>query len=97
MDVYDKTKDPNWLASINEAVRENRKINNPQLTEKNHIDMTDFLGHVLDYYKDGDVTKARAVESLAHVITALDKNNYGEVVNWFEQGRKLILRDVESE
>jgi len=53
--------------------------------------MDAFLGHVLEDFKSGTITKDEAVSSLAHVIAAIDIGNYGEVVTWFEQGRKLIV------
>lgn len=61
-----------------------------KLTDRDHVNMDAFLGHVLDDYKAGGITKAQAVSGLAHVITAIDIGNYGEAVNWFEQGRKFI-------
>ena len=65
----------------------------PQLTEKDHRNMDIFLGSVLDYYKSGRVDKNVAVSTLAHVMAALDVDNYGEVINWLEQGRKFILEE----
>lgn len=61
-----------------------------KLTSRDHINMEAFLGHVLDDYKDGVINKAAAIRGLAHVIAALDLDNYGEVRSWFEQGRKFI-------
>lgn len=49
-----------------------------------------FLGHVLEDFKAGAITKDQAVGGLAHVMAALDLGNYGEATNWFEQGRKFI-------
>lgn len=62
----------------------------PVLTNKDHDNMDAFLGHVLDDYKAGVLDKTKAVEGLAHVMGALDLDNYDEVRVWFEQGRKLI-------
>lgn len=62
----------------------------PNLTERDHKNMDAFLGHVLDDYKAGEITKDEAIGALAHVMAALDKGNTGEAVNWFEQGRKFI-------
>jgi len=61
-----------------------------ELTTRDHKNMDAFLGHVLDDYKAGEITKEQAVGGLAHVIAALDVDNYGEVRSWFEQGRKFI-------
>lgn len=58
-----------------------------ELTSSDHENMDAFLGHVLDAYKAGQVTKERAVGSLAHVMAALDKGNYDEARSWFRQGR----------
>ena len=52
--------------------------------------MDAFLGQVLDDYKAGEITKAQAVGALAHVMAALDLDNYDEARSWFEQGRKFI-------
>lgn len=62
----------------------------PTLTERDHQNMDAFLGHVLDDYKSGEITKDEAIGGLAHVMAALDRDNYGEARNWFEQGRKFI-------
>lgn len=61
-----------------------------KLSDQDHKNMDAFLGHVLDDYKSGEITKSEAVSGLAHVIAAIDIGNHGEAVNWFEQGRKLI-------
>ena len=60
------------------------------LTNRDHTNMDAFLGHVLEDFKAGDITKEEAVGGLAHVIAAVDIGNYGEAVTWLEQGRKLI-------
>lgn len=60
------------------------------LTTKDHKNMDAFLGHVLEDFKDGEITKEEAIGALAHVMTALDIGNTAEAVNWFEQGRKFI-------
>lgn len=62
----------------------------PTLTSRDHKNMDAFLGHVLEDFKAGVITKEEAVGGLAHVIAAIDIGNYGEAVNWFEQGRKLV-------
>jgi hypothetical protein len=62
----------------------------PTLTNSDHTNMDAFLGHVLEDFKAGKITKEQAVGGLAHVIAAIDQGNYGEAVNWFEQGRKFI-------
>jgi len=62
----------------------------PTLTTRDHKNMDAFLGHVLEDFKSGDISKDEAIGALAHVIAAIDIGNYGEATNWFEQGRKLI-------
>lgn len=59
-----------------------------ELNDRDHENMDAFLGHVLDAFKAGTITKERAVGLIAHPITALDTRNYDEVRSWFEQGRK---------
>ncbi len=63
---------------------------NPTLTKRDHTNMDAFLGHVLEDFKAGQITKEEAVGGLAHVIAAIDIGNYDEAVTWLEQGRKLI-------
>ncbi|WP_339145250.1 hypothetical protein [Pseudoalteromonas galatheae] len=65
----------------------------PVLTNKNHADMDDFLGEVLERHKAGDLDKGQAVGILAHVMAALAQDNYSEAIEWFEQGRKFIQQD----
>lgn len=62
----------------------------PTLTNRDHQNMAAFLGHVLEDFKSGTITKDEAIGGLAHVIAAIDIGNYGEAATWFEQGRKLI-------
>ncbi|SIQ98451.1 hypothetical protein [Aquipseudomonas alcaligenes] len=65
----------------------------PQLTTRDHNNMDAFLGHVLDDYKAGLITKDQAVGGLAHVMAALDRDNYPEARSWFEQGRAFIKQE----
>lgn len=62
----------------------------PILTTEDHRNMDDFLGAVLDDYKRGAITKAQAVGGLAHVMAALDLDNYVEARTWFAKGRAFI-------
>ena len=62
----------------------------PELSTRDHKNMDAFLGHVLDDYKAGTITKEQAVGALAHVMAALDLDNYDEARSWFEQGQKFI-------
>jgi len=62
----------------------------PELTNRDHQNMDSFLGHVLEDYKSGAITKEQAVSGLAHVMAALDLDNYPEARSWFDQGRKFI-------
>ncbi|MCU7927522.1 MAG: hypothetical protein KZQ97_13905 [Candidatus Thiodiazotropha sp. (ex Dulcina madagascariensis)] len=65
----------------------------PDLTTKDHANMKAFLGHVLDDYKSGVITKEQAIAGIAHTMAALDLDNYEEARHWLEQGRKLIRFD----
>ncbi|MDD5056504.1 MAG: hypothetical protein PHQ60_01925 [Sideroxydans sp.] len=62
------------------------------LTEHDHVNMDAFLGHVLDDYKAGGLSKEQAVSGLAHVMAALDQGNTEEARSWFAQGRKFIRK-----
>lgn len=64
--------------------------NRGNLTESDHINMDAFLGHVLEDFKAGSITKEQAIGGLAHVMAALDIGNTTEATNWFLQGRKFI-------
>ena len=55
------------------------------LTEKDHRDLDAFLERVLDAYKNNEITRDSARSSLAHVMTALDIGNYGEVLSWLRK------------
>lgn len=67
---------------------------NSELTEKDHQNMDSFLGHVLDDYKKGTISKEQAVSGLAQVMSALDHGNYGEVRSWLEEGRKFVRNEA---
>jgi hypothetical protein len=60
------------------------------LTERDHHNMDAFLGHVLEDFKAGAITKEQAAGGLAHVMAALDIGNTAEARSCFEQGRKFI-------
>lgn len=62
----------------------------PELTKEDHAKMEAFLECVLDDYKAGVITRSEAVGGLAHVMAALDLDNYGEARAWFAQGRKFV-------
>jgi hypothetical protein len=68
----------------------------PTLTNRDHQNMDAFLGHVLEDFKSGAITKAEAIGGLAHVIAAIDIGDYGEAITWFEQGRKFIQQGDEK-
>lgn len=65
----------------------------PELNSRDHQNMDAFLGHVLDDYKAGRITKEGAVSGLAHVMAALDLDNYAEARSWFEKGRKFLSQE----
>jgi len=56
-----------------------------KLTEKDHDKLDDFLGHVLDWYKTDEITRAQAIGALAHVFTAAAKDNETEVKSWLQK------------
>lgn len=65
----------------------------PTLTESNHVNMDAFFGHLIDAVVAGRLSKANAVSKLSHIVGAVDIGNYGEAINWFEQGRKRLVDD----
>jgi len=62
---------------------------------KDQINLEGFLGHVLDDYKVGTITRQQAVGGLVHLAVALNKGDFDEARRWSEQGRKLV-RDLIS-
>lgn len=62
----------------------------PTLTERDHHNLDAFLGHLLDAHKNGELSREAAAGALAHVIAAVDQDNYPEARRWFEEGRKYI-------
>lgn len=61
-----------------------------ELSNSDHEHMDAFLGQVLDAYKTGELSRTAAVGVLAHVIAAVDLDNYPEARRWFEEGAKLM-------
>jgi hypothetical protein len=56
-----------------------------KLNDKDHTNLDQFLGHVLDLHSSGDVTKNDAIGALAHVFTAAAIDNESEVKSWLER------------
>lgn len=65
-------------------------IGSTQLTDRDKINMESFLGHVLEAFKSGVLTKGQAIDGVSHVILAVDRGDYVDATNWLEQGRRLI-------
>lgn len=57
------------------------------LSNEDYAKMDDFLIWILDGYKNGDISRDLAVANIAHVMTALDERNIGEVISSFTQIR----------
>ncbi|QOT82213.1 hypothetical protein [Cupriavidus basilensis] len=62
----------------------------PILTNRDHKNLDEFLGHALEDFKAGVITKNQAIGGLVQMIAAVDQGNLGEARNWVEQGRKLL-------
>ena len=65
-------------------------IRKPSLSSQDYQNIDALLGHVLEDFRAGSITKEEAISGLAHVIAAIDKGNYAEVTSWLKEGRKLI-------
>lgn len=65
-------------------------MKNNELTTLDHQNMDAFLSDVLDDYKNGVITKNQAIAGLAHVMAALDRDNYEEARTWFVNGRAFV-------
>lgn len=42
-----------------------------RLSESDHILLDDFIGCVLDRYRDGTITKTEAIGKIAHLVAAV--------------------------
>ncbi len=62
----------------------------PILNNKDHMNLDAFLGHALEDFKSGTITKAQAVGGIVDMIAAIDKGNLPTARNWVEQGRKVM-------
>ena len=58
--------------------------------------MDDFIGRVLDAYKDGVITKKSAVAGIAQVMAALDIQNTSEAVSWFNQEGVEYFQELDA-
>lgn len=58
-------------------------MNKKTLTDSDHKGMENLINAALDGYKNGTLSRESAMNSLAHVITAIDIGNYAEARNWF--------------
>ena len=61
-----------------------------ELTSRDHDEMDNFLGKILDSYKNGQLDKVNAVSILAQVIAAIDQRNYAEARNWLSGHNPVI-------
>ncbi|QRD62688.1 hypothetical protein H8Z72_22555 (plasmid) [Xanthomonas citri pv. citri] len=61
-----------------------------KLSDADHEQMDEFLGAVLDGYKNESITRGAAIGYLAHVMAALDLDNYAEAKSWFKNHREFI-------
>ena len=68
-------------------------MSNGKLTAKNYKEMDDFLSRVLDGYKNGVISKEITLGGLGHVMAALDKQNTGEAISWFNQEGLEYFKD----
>jgi hypothetical protein len=62
------------------------------LTEQDHNKFDALIGHVLDDYRAGTLTKADAIGGLAELIAAIDIGNEGEARAWLTEGRKRFQK-----
>lgn len=60
------------------------------LTPDDEASLSQFLGQVLEMFKNEQLTRAEAVGSLAHLLLAVDRGNRSEVAIWLEYSRKLF-------
>lgn len=65
-----------------------------ELTNADHKQMDAFLSAALNDYKNGDISLTTAVNCLAHVIAAVDLDNYSEARSWFQNPE--FLRETQK-
>lgn len=58
-------------------------MNKNSLTSADHKGMENLINAALDGYKNGTLSRESAMSSLAHVMAAIDIDNYAEARNWF--------------
>lgn len=68
--------------------------NKAVLSNADHADMDKFLAAALNDYKNNVISEATAVSCLAHIMAALDLDNYEEARNWFRNPQ--LLRDTDK-
>lgn len=54
------------------------------LTASDHKGMENLLNAALDGYKNGTLSRDSTMNALAHVIAAIDIDNYTEARKWFQ-------------
>lgn len=64
------------------------------LSQNDHNSMDRMLKEVLMAYKADELSLNSVVNSLAHIMAALDKGNTGEAILWFNQKDLEYFKDV---
>lgn len=59
------------------------------LSNKNHKNLDALLSKILDWHKEGAITKNEAIGVLAHILTAAAIDNESEVISWLEKPEVL--------
>lgn len=62
------------------------------LTEQDHNKFDALIGHVLDDYRAGTLSKADAISGLAELVAAIDIGNESEARAWLTEGRKRLQK-----
>lgn len=62
------------------------------LTEQDHNNFDVLIGHVLDDYRAGTLSKSDAIGGLAQLVAAIDIGNEGEARAWLKEGRKRFQK-----
>lgn len=60
------------------------------LTQSDHINLTAYIGHVLDAYRDRTIKRDVAIEEIANLVTAVDTGDLGTFRNITQAGRKRL-------
>lgn len=79
------------MSSITSKAPSDHPTQRGALSEKDHLDLTAFVGEVLDAYRDGKLDRLAAIVELADLVSAIDTGDLGTFQNRVREGRKRLV------